>query len=130
MSMEGSKVILDKNQKLSNLSIAELSKQRYWDEAHPKIMEQLMEIAMGLGMENPDQANATIQKGYKDLTELIGEEPAKTALAELTEWKSQLKVPEDVFQQAPWDVEKSQKVYQNALKTSASGDPPSGRFHP
>jgi hypothetical protein len=123
MSMEGSRVLLDKKQKLSNLWIAELCKQRYWDEMHPKVMAQIMQIAMGLGIENPEDANKAVQKGVNGLSALVGEETAQTTLQELAEWKDQLNVPETVFQQSPWDCETSQKVYQNALKTSAEGDP-------
>ncbi len=123
MSMEGSRVIVDKNQKLSNLWISELCKQRYWDEMHPKVVAQIMQIAMGLGIENPDESNVAVQKGFKGLSALVGEERAQTVVSELSEWKNQLTVPDTAFQQATWDVEMSQKVYQNALKTSADGDP-------
>jgi len=123
MSMEGSRVLLDKNQKLSNLWISELVKQRHWDEMHPQIMSQLMEIAMGLGMENSELSNTTIQKGYSGLADLVGEETAKKTVAEMTEWKSHLQVPEELFHQLPWDAEQSEKVYHNTLETSASGDP-------
>ncbi len=123
MSMEGSKVVLDKNQKLTNLWIAELAKQRYWDEMHPKIMAQIMQIAMGLGMDKSEQADAAIQKGVEGLTKLVGKDTAESTLAELSEWKSQLSIPEPVFQQSAWDVEMTERIYQTAQKTSADGDP-------
>jgi len=122
MSMEGSRVIVDKNQKLSNLWISELCKQRYWDEMHPKVIAQIMQIAMGLGIENPEESNVAVQKGVKGLSALVGDETAQTVVSELSDWKNQLIVPDAAFKQPTWDCEMSQKVYQNALKTSADGD--------
>jgi hypothetical protein len=123
MSMEGSRVILDKNQKINNLWIAELAKQRYWDEMHPKIMSQVMQISMGLGIEPSEQSDNAVRKGVEGLEKLVGKETADSTLAELSEWKNQLNVPELVFQQEPWDVDMTERIYQNALKTSADGDP-------
>ena len=123
MSMEGSRVILDKNQKLTNLWVAELGKQKYWDEMHSKIMAQVMQISMGLGIESPEQSDVAIRKGLDGLEKLVGKETADSTLAELSEWKNQLNIPELVFQQEPWDVDMTERIYQNALKTSADGDP-------
>jgi hypothetical protein len=123
MSMEGSRLVLDKNQKLNNLCIAELTKQRYWDEMHPKITAKIMQIAMGLGMEKSEQADMAVQKGLKGLEDLVGKESAESTLAELSEWKNQLSIPEPVFQQSPWDVDMTERIYHNALKISSDGDP-------
>lgn len=123
MSMEGSRLILDKHQKLNNLCIAELTKQRYWDEMHPKITAKIMQIAMGLGMEKSEQADTAIQNGVVGLTDLVGKEAAETTLAELTEWKNQLNIPEEVFKQTAWDVDGTERIYHNTQKISADGDP-------
>jgi hypothetical protein len=123
MSIEGSRVILDEKQKLNNLCIAELTKQRYWDEMHPKVMAQIMQITQGLGMEKSDEADAAIKKGVTGLTNLTDGQTAEATLKELTEWKNQISVPEPLFNQPAWDVESSERVYQNAIKVSADGDP-------
>jgi hypothetical protein len=123
MSIEGSRVITDKKQKLNNLFIAELTKQRYWDELHPKIMAKIMQIAMGLGLEKPELADVEIQKGVAGLKELVGEETAQTTLAELSEWKNELKIPETVFEESTRDVDTTERIYANTLKISADGDP-------
>jgi hypothetical protein len=123
MSIEASRVILDEKQKLNNLCIAELTKQRYWDEMHPKVMAQIMQIAQGLGMEKSEQAEATVQKGLAGLENLTDAETAEATLKELSEWKNQLNIPEPVFQQSAWDVESTERIYQNALKVSEDGDP-------
>ena len=123
MSMEGSRLLLDKNQKLNNLCIAEMSKQRYWDEMHPKVMAKIMQISMGLGLQQPEQSDAAVQKGVAGLEELVGKDDAQATLAQLTEWKNQLAIPETAFEQTTWDVDTSQRIYQNALKVSAEGDP-------
>jgi len=123
MSIEGSRVITDKRQKLDNLFIAELCKQRYWDEEYPKIMAKIMQIAMGLGMGKSEQADIEVQKGVTGLTDLVGEESALSTLAELTEWNDQLNIPETVFEQPPRDVDTTERIYANVLKTSADGDP-------
>jgi hypothetical protein len=123
MSIEGSRVVADKNQKLTNLWIAELTKQRYWDEMHPKIMAKIMQIAMGLGMEKSEQADMEVQKGVTGLKDFVGEESAESTLAELSEWNSQLSIPEPVFQQSAWDVDTTERIHANALKISADGDP-------
>ncbi len=123
MSIEGSRVVADKNQKLTNLCIAELTKQRYWDEMHPKIMAKILQIAMGLGLEKSEQADIEVQKGVTGLKDFVGKEKAESTLAELSEWNSQLSIPEEVFQQSPWDVDMTERIYANALKTSADGDP-------
>src|SRR5262249_42874429 len=82
-----------------------------------------MQIAMGLGMGKSEQADMVVQKGVAGLKEIVGHEKAQSMLAELSEWNSQLSVPETVFQQTPWDVDTSERIYANALKTSADGDP-------
>ena len=123
MSIEGSRVILDEKQKLNNLCIAELTKQRYWDEMHPKVMAQILQITQGLGMENSDDADAAVKKGVAGLANLTDAETAEATLKELKEWKNQLSVPEPLFNQPAWDVESSERVYQNAIKVSADGDP-------
>jgi hypothetical protein len=123
MSMEGSRVILDEKQKMNNLCVAELMKQRYWDEMHPKVMAQFMQIAQGLGMEKSEQADAVLQKGLTGLRNLTDSETAEATMRELSEWKEQLNVPEATFQQSIWDVESSERIYQNALKVSSDGDP-------
>jgi hypothetical protein len=123
MSIEGSRVILDEKQKLNNLCVAELTKQRYWDEMHPKVMAQILQITQGLGMENSDDADAAVKKGVAGLANLTDAETAEATLKELKEWKNQLSVPEPLFNQPSWDVESSERVYQNAIKVSADGDP-------
>jgi hypothetical protein len=123
MSIEGSRVIMDKAQKVNNLCIAELCKQRYWDEMHPKIMAKVMQIAMGLGMEKSEQADMEVQKGVTGLTDFVGKETAESTLKALSEWNNQLSIPETVFQQSPWDVDATERIYANALKISADGDP-------
>jgi len=123
MSMEGSRVILDEKQKLNNLCIAELTKQRYWDEMHPKIIAQIMQMAQGLGMEKSELADEAVQKGFTGLKNLTNAEIAEETLKELSEWKNQLNIPEPVFQQTAWDVESTERIYQKALKISADGDP-------
>ena len=116
MSIEGSRVILDEKQKLNNLFVAELIKQRYWDEMHPKVVAQIMQIAQGLGMEGSEQADAAVQKGVAGLKSLTDAETAEATLKELSEWKNQLNIREPVFQQSAWDVESTERIYQNALE--------------
>jgi hypothetical protein len=124
MSIEGSRVIRDdKKQKVNNLWIAELTKQRYWDEMHPKIMAQIMQIAMGLGMAKSEQADMEVQKGVAGLKDLVGEERAQSTLTELCEWKNELNIPETVYEQSPRDVDTTERIYANSLKTAADGDP-------
>lgn len=123
MSIEGARIITDKPQKVNNLCIAELCKQRYWDELHPKIMAKIMQIALGLGMGKSEQADVAVQKGVTGLTDLVGQEKALSMLAEMTEWNDQLNIPESVFTEPPRDVDTTERVYANALKTSADGDP-------
>jgi hypothetical protein len=123
MSTEGTRVLLDEKQKLNNLCIAELTKQRYWDEMHPKVMAQFMQLAEGLGMEKSNQSDAIVQKGLDALTDLTDAETAQATLKELSEWKTQINVPEQTFQQTTWDTDSAEKIYQNALKVSADGDP-------
>ncbi len=123
MSMEGSRVVLDEKQKINNLFVAELAKQRYWDEMHSKVMAQIMQIAMGLGMEKSEDSDMAVQKGLAGLTKLVGKETAESTLAELSEWKNQLNIADPVFQQSAWDVDTTESIYHNALKISADGDP-------
>ncbi len=123
MSIEGSRMLLDKNQKINNLCIAELAKQRYWDEMHPKITAKVMQIAMGLGMSDPEESQRAVSQGVAGLKDLVGEQNANHALDLIIAWKDQLKIPQSIYDQKPWDVDTADKVYQNALKKSADGDP-------
>jgi hypothetical protein len=123
MSIEGSRIVQDKDQKLNNLCIAELTQQRLWDEMHPKIMTRIMQMAMGLGLPNAEDSQRVVQQGLDGLASLVGKEDAEATLAVMTDWKSQLNVPPAVFQQPAWDVDTSDRIYHKALDVSANGDP-------
>jgi hypothetical protein len=123
MSKEGANVILDRDQKVNNLFVAELVKQKYEDEMHAKVMVSMMQIAMGMGLKNPDESQAAVNQGVEGLKRLTSDEEAAAALAAMNEMKDQLKIPEGVFTQHNWDVDTTDRIYQKALNVAADDDP-------
>ncbi len=123
MSIEGSKVLLNKDQKLNNLCIAELMKQKYIDEMHPQITASIMQIATGLGDQNPEASQREVEKGVTALEKLVGKEEAESVKNEMVAWYQQLNISDSAFQNEPWDVDTSYRIYQKALDKSADGDP-------
>jgi hypothetical protein len=123
MSIEASKVVLNKDQKLNNLCIAELTQQKYIDEMHSKIMVRAMQIAVGVGIQDPAASQREVDKGVNELAKLVGKEQAQYLKDELVAWNDQLTVSDSAFQQQPWDVDTSARIYQHALDRAEDGDP-------
>jgi len=123
MSMEGARVVLDQDQKVNNLFVAELVKQKYEDEMHAKVMVSMMQIAMGMGLKNPTDSQAAVNQGVEGLKKLTSDEQAASTLAAMNEMKDQLNIPEGIFAQHNWDVDTTDRIYQKALNVAADDDP-------
>jgi hypothetical protein len=123
MSIEGARVVLDQDQKVNNLFVAELVKQKYEDEMHSKVMVSMMQIAMGMGLSNPDESQAAVNQGMEGLKKLTSDEEAAATLAAMNEMKDQLNIPEGIFAQHNWDVDASDRIFQKALDTASNDDP-------
>ncbi|MDR3614123.1 MAG: hypothetical protein P4L53_11220 [Candidatus Obscuribacterales bacterium] len=123
MSMEGARVVLDQDQKVNNLFVAELVKQKMEDEMHAKVMVSMMQIAMGMGLKNPNDSQAAVNQGVEGLKKLTSDEQAASTLASMNEMKDQLNIPEGIFAQHNWDVDTTDRIYQKAVNVAANDDP-------
>lgn len=123
MSIEGSRLLLDKHGKLNNLCIAELAQQRYWDEMRPRVIAHVLQIAMGLGLSDPKESQYTIELGMRKLEDLVGHDEAERTLAALKEWNGQLQIDESAYDQPLWDVDTSDQTYRDATEIAEHGDP-------
>jgi hypothetical protein len=74
-------------------------------------------------VKDPTESAAGVAKGMEGLESLVGKEQAARTLAQLTEWRDQIKVPDSVYDQPTWDVATYQQIYQDGVKKAESGDP-------
>jgi hypothetical protein len=123
MSIEGSQMVLNKKMKLTNLCIAELTKQRISDELQPKITARVMQIAMGLGLNDPEQSKELVDHGMSELTDMVGKEEANRVLSLLNNWKNQLDIPDSVYQQPIWDISACDYLMSEVSKRATDHDP-------
>jgi hypothetical protein len=122
-SMEAADVILDKNVSAKSAESSEYIKQRYVDQLHPKIVSRVMQIAMGMGLDDKERGKEITDSGIKALSELVGEKQAKNTAAMLRDWSEHVSIPPEVFQQQQWDVEAYRSKVNMATKIAMNSDP-------
>lgn len=113
-SSEAADVVLDEKLKLKSHAAVQYAKQRQFDEKHTKITLSMLHIAQALGTTDESRKAKTINAGYEQLKELLGEQLAKTTVDDLIAWSRTVQVDDSAFAQSCWDVleldEKTKKV--------------------
>lgn len=123
VSSEAGDIILGEKLKLKSRAAAEFAKQKHIDELHYKVVANVMQIAMGLGMTDKMKGAAAADSGLGSLKELVGEEEAEETYTLLQSWKEDLNVPDSVYQQGAWEVSAKETKLKTVMKDALDTDP-------
>ncbi len=122
-SSEAADVVLDEKLKLKSHAAVQYAKQRQYDEKHTKITLSMLHIAQALGTTDEARKGKTINAGYEQLKELLGEQLAKQTVNDLVAWSRSVQVDDSAFSQPAWDVldldEKTKKVVNSTMEQDA-----------
>lgn len=121
-SSEAGDIILDEKLKVKSRASAEYARQRHIDETHVKVVTNLMQVAMGMGMADRERGLAISGKGMESLRALVGEEEALRTYRMLETWSSELRLPDSVYQRPVWDVADRQNKLKYVMETSLEND--------
>ncbi len=122
-SSEAGDIITGEKLKLKSKSSAEYARQKQIDELHVKVVSNLMQISMGLGMPDQERGQTITANGVSALSELVGPEEAERTKTMLADMAAQLKVPDGMFEKPVWDVHERQKMHKQILELSLDDDP-------
>lgn len=122
-SSEAGDVILGEKLKLKSRASAEYARQKQIDELHLKVVSNMMQLAMGLGMTDKQRGSEIAESGYSALKELVGEEEANHTKQMLLAWAENSNLPQTAFQQSVWDVKERQEKHKIIVETSLDEDP-------
>jgi hypothetical protein len=121
-SSEAADVILEEKLKLKSKNAVELVRQKRVDAAHLQLTYAIMQLATGLGLTDQARKQATIDRGLKAMTPLVGEEEAARSLELLVAWANQISLPEDAFSTEPWDPLAIREKLNQVVSASAPED--------
>ncbi len=122
-SSEAGDIITGEKLKVKSRASAEYARQKQIDEVHLKLVSSMMQISMGLGMTDQERGKAVTASGVAALSDLVGEEEAEKARANLVLMASQLSITDEHFQKETWDVQQKQKMHRQILELSLEDDP-------
>ncbi len=122
-SSEAGDIILDEKVKLKSRASAEYARQRHVDDVHVKLVSNMMQVAMGLGMADKTRSTEAVGQGHAALKELVGEQEAQHTLEMLNTWMRDLNVPESVYEQGAWDVTTRQEKFKIVMQNALEDDP-------
>lgn len=122
-SSEAGDIITGEKLKLKSKASAEYARQKQIDELHVKVVSNLMQISMGLGMADQERGQAITASGVAALSEMVGPEEAERTKTMLAQMATQLTVPEGTFEKPVWDVQERQKLHKQILELSLDDDP-------
>lgn len=102
-SIDAADVILDEKLKVASKASAELAYQKQLDEKHLNLVQCMMQMAAGMGMQDQAKGFELTNQGLEALTEIVGREEAEKTMSMLAEWRNELVVPDKVYEQGAWD---------------------------
>jgi hypothetical protein len=123
VSSEAGDVILGEQLKLKSKASAEYARQKHVDETHVKLVSSMMQVAMGLGMNDRTRGEQVSHTGYEQLKALAGEEEAQKTMQMFSAWTTELTIPESVYKQADWDVTQKQELMKQVMAEALDADP-------
>lgn len=121
-SIEAANLVTGEKITVKSRAAAEYARQKHVDEAHIKVVSSVMQIAMGLGMSDPEKSSATVASGFASLKTLVGEEEAARTKETLATWSREIVVPDAVYEQGVWDVQLRQSKRKVVLETALDHD--------
>jgi hypothetical protein len=122
-SIRAGKLILDDKYKVRNIAWAEYERQKFVDKIHAQVVASMMQLAEGIGMDNPSNSAPVIASAKGALEALVGEEETQRTITGLTLWLNHTKVSEDTFRQTPWNTIERNKKLDDIVKTALVRDP-------
>jgi hypothetical protein len=122
-SSEASDVITGEKVKIKSEGSAAYARQKQVDGMHLRIVSSLMQIAMGLGVDDATRSQETVNSGVDSLRSLVGDERANQTLQTMAGWNRRIKVPEEVFRQPVRDVQRRNEISSEVVKTALARDP-------
>jgi hypothetical protein len=122
-SSRAGKLILDDKYKVRNIAWAEYERQKYVDKIHAQVVASMMQLAEGIGMQDPSNGAPVIATAKGALEALAGEEETQRTITGLTLWLNHTKVSDEVFRQTPWNTIDRNKKLEDIVKTALVRDP-------
>jgi hypothetical protein len=122
-SIEAADIASGENFKIRSLGSAEYARQKQIDELHVKVVSSVMQIAMGLGMQDHAQGQQKVNAELNNLRQLVGDDEANQAAQTLAEWSNNISVPESAFNQQTWDVNQQKDKMLSVMSNALNSDP-------
>lgn len=122
-SSEAGDIITGEKLKIKSKASAEYARQKHIDELHVKVVSNMMQIAMGLGMDDQERGQAVTTSGVTALKQLVGDEEADRTRAMLAQMASQIQTNDEIFSKPAWDVQERQKMHRQIMELSLDDDP-------
>src|SRR5262249_54276210 len=122
-SSEAGDVILEEKLKLKDKSSSEYLRQKLVDELGLEVTYNVLQLATGLGSPDPQDGQDQISAAAATLEKLVGPEAAKNALAELTQWRKTIDIPEPAYGQRPWSIAQRREKVKYIMESSIKTDP-------
>jgi hypothetical protein len=132
-SSEAADIILSEKNKLKSASSLEYIKQRQYDSVHSQITACILQIAMGLGLEEVSRKEHLVAIGGSKLTVLVGEEETENAISLLKAWANQVKSENRVISGKICDVlemqDKVAQIFDKAIRDDLVAQKITKRLH-
>lgn len=122
-SSEAADVILEEKLKLKSKAAVEYAKQKQLDETHLKVVAAMMQIAMGLGLNDTARGSAVVHSGITNLESLVGEDQAITVFQKLISWAQTVRHSPQVIVRGEWDVLQIQSNTEKVVDQALQNDP-------
>jgi len=121
-SSEAADIILSEKNKLKSSSSVEYAKQKQYDFVHSQVTASVLQIAMGLGLDESSRKEHLVNSGCSKLNELVGEEEAHHAISSLTAWANQVKAENRVVSGQVCDVLEIQNKFNQIFNKATEND--------
>jgi hypothetical protein len=122
-SKEASDILLDEKLRLNGLPASELMLQKEIDSVDSTVVQSLFQIAMGLGLSDPERQLDVVSKSFKDLSVIVGDEAAQNAVSSLAGWKKRLRAPEEIYSSQIWSPAELKEKTALILDSAKKKDP-------
>ncbi|MBX9689014.1 MAG: hypothetical protein K2X27_20060 [Candidatus Obscuribacterales bacterium] len=122
-SKEAGDILLDEKLRLNGLPASELAMQKELDSTNSAVVENLMQIAMGLGLKDVNSQTEVVAGGFKNLSALVGAEAAQNSVDTLASWHKRLRMPEKVYKTSIWSPAEQQEKLRIIQEAALNRDP-------
>jgi hypothetical protein len=121
-SSEAADIILNEKVKIKSKASAAYAYQRKIDDYNTHIFSALMQMSTGLGTDDAERKGHIIDSAVAELTPLIGEEAAKSALERMKAWSQSLTADASDFAAKPLDIFETEQKVKTAVNGALQND--------